>query len=110
MTTRALWKRLSPRKRCLIPADRYFEWHRNSRQPFRITLTDRPLFAFAGLYDTRKTKDGSETLHSCTILTCAANDFMAPIHDRMPIILSKEAEAVWLNRTLTDPEYLMTLL
>lgn len=104
------WKRLMPKRRCLVPADGYFEWDRTTRQPHRIHLTDRPLFAFAGLWDTWVAKDGSQRVDSCTIITCAASPSLAALHDRMPVILPPHAEAIWLNPAVTEPEPLLSLL
>ncbi|HEY2494907.1 MAG TPA: SOS response-associated peptidase [Paenibacillus sp.] len=87
------------RKRCLIPADGFYEWQKreNSKQPYRITLRSGSMFSFAGLYDTWIAPDGSKT-STCTIITTTPNSLMAPIHDRMPVILKPEDEMKWLNR------------
>jgi putative SOS response-associated peptidase YedK len=63
----------------------------------------------AGLWETWKTPSG-EPLHSCTIITTSANSLMEPIHDRMPVILTQEAEAAWLDRGIDDPVALTRLL
>jgi putative SOS response-associated peptidase YedK len=86
------------RKRCLIPADGYYEWKQvgGDKQPLRIRLRSRPAFMFAGLYDTWVRPDGSK-LHTCTILTTRANGKLAGIHPRMPVILREEDEARWLS-------------
>ena len=60
-----------------------------------ISRADGGLFAFAGLWAGLET--GGETLHSCTIVTCEPNDVIRPIHDRMPVVLSLEAETTWLD-------------
>jgi putative SOS response-associated peptidase YedK len=103
------FKHLVSRKRCLIPADGFFEWHRNTRRPHRIRLKKRDVFAFAGLYDTWRGPNG-ETVSSCTIITCQPNWFMASIHNRMPVILSREAEDIWLDRGTTAPEIVTSVL
>lgn len=99
------------RKRCLIPADSFYEWKRtgSTKQPMRITLKSGDLFSMAGLYDTWTTPDGS-VIHSCAILTTVPNELMGDIHDRMPVILRPEDEALWLDRTVTDPEPVRHLL
>ncbi|GGD04730.1 putative SOS response-associated peptidase YoqW [Thalassobacillus devorans] len=91
------FKSLMGKKRCLIVADSFYEWQRtdNGKQAKRITLNDRKLFAFAGLWD-KWTKD-EEEMFTCTILTKEANDFMNPIHDRMPVILPKEKQDEWIE-------------
>ena len=91
------------RRRCLILADGFYEWIRagKARQPMRILLTTGEPFAFAGLWETWTNPEG-ETIHSCTIVTTAANDLMRPIHDRMPVILLPEHESAWLNHSIED--------
>ena len=82
------------RRRCLVVADSFYEWKRDgrSRIPMRISLESGELFGFAGLWETWNSPDGRRIL-SCAIVTTAANEFMAPIHDRMPVILSQDAES-----------------
>ena len=84
-------------RRCLIPADGFYEWRTDDhgKQAVWISQPDGGLFAFAGLWAGLET--GGETLHSCTIVTCAPNDVIRPIHDRMPVVFSPEAEAAWLD-------------
>lgn len=79
-------------KRCLIIADGFYEWQKQgrSKQPYRITLKDGGLFAFAGLYDNWHEK------RTATIITTEPNTLMRPIHDRMPAILNPADEDVWL--------------
>jgi len=93
------FKKLILRKRCLIPADGLYEWQRtdNGKVPYRIVLTDRTLFAFAGLYDVWRTPSG-EDMGTCTILTTVPNELMAKIHDRMPVILDRDQEDTWLSK------------
>ncbi|MQG75844.1 MAG: SOS response-associated peptidase, partial [SAR202 cluster bacterium] len=75
----------------------------------RIGLKDWELFSFAGLWESWTDKESGTDLHSCTIITCPANELVSPIHDRMPVILPKEAEASWLAPT-EDMESLQSLL
>jgi len=97
------FKNLMARKRCLIVADSFYEWKKsdNSKQPKRIQLKDRRLFAFAGLWD--KWQQGDEELFTCTMLTKDANDFMRDIHHRMPIILPKDKEDEWITPRKIQP-------
>lgn len=97
------FKNLISRKRCLIVADSFYEWQRteDQKQPKRIHLAERKLFAFAGLWD--KWHHNDKTLFTCTILTREANPFMQNIHHRMPIILPKEKEEEWIK-----PEHMET--
>lgn len=86
------------RQRCLIAADGFYEWQRlskTSKQPYHIALENDETFAFAGLWSMWE-KDGT-TLATCTILTTEANELMAPLHHRMPVILAKDDEEDWLN-------------
>lgn len=86
------------RRRCLVPADSFYEWQaveeRKAKQPWRIGLRGGGLFAFAGLWQTEPAFGGTACF---TILTTAANDYLAPLHERMPAILPPEAYAVWLS-------------
>lgn len=99
------------RKRCLIPADGFYEWQKSgtSKQPMRILLKEREIFSMAGLYDTWNAPDGTK-LHTCTILTTKPNPLVSPIHDRMPVILRREDEALWLDRERFDSDRLHSLL
>jgi putative SOS response-associated peptidase YedK len=97
-------------RRCLVPASGFYEWKQagQGKQPYCIRLRGGELFAFAGLYDTWHDADGSE-LHSFTIITTAPNPLVAPIHNRMPVILRRDDEAAWLEQE-TDPADLQRLL
>ncbi|HEY8910220.1 MAG TPA: SOS response-associated peptidase [Desulfosporosinus sp.] len=99
------------RKRCLIVADGFYEWKKegSTKRPHRITLTNKELFGFAGLWDTWKSPAG-DMVNSCSIITTTPNELMAPIHDRMPVILLKEVEQVWLDQSITDSHFLKSLL
>ncbi|RUS46472.1 SOS response-associated peptidase [Cohnella sp. AR92] len=98
-------------KRCILPADGFYEWQRSAggKKPMRITLKRGGLFSLAGLYETWTSPSG-EKLHTCTILTTAPNRLMAEIHDRMPVILKPEDEALWLDRQVREPAALRQLL
>lgn len=98
------------RSRCLIVADGFYEWQKTgkAKQPSFIRLKqDRP-FAFAGLAE--HWHRGDQTIDSCTIVTTAANELMAPIHDRMPVILAPEDYEEWLDPQFPDKEKLLALL
>jgi putative SOS response-associated peptidase YedK len=85
------------RHRCLIVADGFYEWQREgARQPFHITRADREPFAFAGLRTAWQDPQG-EWLRSCTIVTTQANEAIAGIHPRMPVMLERDEEALWLD-------------
>jgi putative SOS response-associated peptidase YedK len=91
------------RKRCLIPADGFYEWEpgERGRIPHWIYRADGYPVGFAGLWSTRTNEQGEWT-RSCSILTTEARGVVAPLHDRMPIALRPESWATWLNRSLTD--------
>lgn len=96
------------RRRCLIPADGYYEWTKQGKKktPMYIKHTEREIFAFAGLWENWEQPDGG-WLHSCAILTTDANERIRPIHHRMTVILEPEDYALWLApRELTPDEWL----
>ncbi|MGO0062616.1 SOS response-associated peptidase [Brevibacillus fluminis] len=105
------FRRLLERKRCLVPADGFYEWQQRpeGKQPMRIMLKSQELFAFAGLFDSWTRSDG-EKVHSCTIITTTPNDVVKGIHDRMPVILRPEDEAIWLDRDHYDTKLIRSLL
>jgi putative SOS response-associated peptidase YedK len=84
--------------RCLIVADGFYEWRaeETGKKPVWITRPDRAPFAFAGLWSAARRADGS-AVHSCAIVTCRPGEVVAPIHDRMPVILGQAAERAWLE-------------
>lgn len=86
------------RRRCLIPASGFYEWQQQTsgKQPFYFTPVDGDLMAFAGLWEQWRAPDGA-VVESYTILTTAANEIVAPIHDRMPVILPPDLDALWLD-------------
>ncbi len=92
------------RTRCLIPASGFFEWtgEKASRKPWFISAVDGKPLTFAGLFETWKDRESGEEIKSCTIITCAANDFMARIHIRMPVILDQKDWRSWLYEPRTD--------
>lgn len=88
------------RRRCLVLADGFYEWRQDagqkSKTPMFIQLKSRQPFAFAGLWEIWHATDGSE-IRSCTIITTQPNELMAPIHNRMPVILPSQAYPFWLS-------------
>ncbi|MDE2836112.1 MAG: SOS response-associated peptidase [Chloroflexota bacterium] len=99
------------RRRCLIPADGFYEWRRTgaARQPVRVTLASGEPFALAGLWDAWRDPRG-EVVESCTIITTDANDLLQPVHDRMPVILPEEFESLWLDEQMQDAAALASML
>lgn len=86
------------RRRCLIPADGFYEWkrHGGGKQPFFFRMRDEAPFGFAGLWE-RWEGEGGRVINSCTILTTEANDVVRPVHDRMPVILHPGDYDLWLD-------------
>ena len=106
------YRTLLKKKRCLVLADGFYEWQKHddgSKTPMRITLADGAPFALAGLWDVWKTPEG-EWLKTCTVITTSPNTLMESIHNRMPALLTREAEVEWLNKANDDAGYLKSLL
>ena len=99
------------RHRCLIPANGFYEWQRQERgkQPYFVRMRDERVFAFAGLRDRWESPDEG-VKETCTILTTAANAVLAPIHDRMPVILPPTEYARWLDPAQQNTDSLAPLL
>ena len=99
-------------RRCLIPADGFYEWRDDERgkTPIWVSRPDGDLFAFAGVWAALPARDGSGDLHSCAIVTCEPNELIRPIHDRMPVILSPTHEARWLEPELAEGDLLSLLV
>lgn len=99
--------------RCLVPASGFYEWaaatDRGPKVPHFFQRHDGGLFAFAGLYEVWRGRDGEE-VRSYAIVTTAANEVVAPVHARMPVILAPEAEAQWRDPAITDPSVVLPLL
>ncbi len=90
-------------KRCLVLSDGFYEWKKVGKDkiPFRITLSDNSPFAMAGIWDIWKNPNG-ELIKSFSIITTEANELMKELHHRMPVILNREDEKAWLNKTHPD--------
>jgi putative SOS response-associated peptidase YedK len=92
------------KRRCLIVIDGFYEWIKEgkSKRPFHIRRVDRQPFALAGVWDKWRNDDKTETIESCSIVTCASRGVIAPIHDRMPVILAKESWELWMQGNADD--------
>ncbi len=97
-------------RRCLVPADGFYEWMKvdGKKQPYLIGVGEGQPFALAGLWEAWQHE--GQTIESCTILTTDANERLRALHDRMPVILPKEAHALWLDPLVKDPARLVPLL
>jgi len=98
-------------KTCLVLADGFYEWDKKSGKslPYRFTLKDREVFAFAGLWSQWKSKDGTQVYRSFTIMTTVANETVRKVHDpknRMPVILDKFSEPYWLAKDISPNDLL----
>ena len=98
-------------RRCLIPASGFFEWARVGKEktPYYFRLKSSEMFAFAGLYDIWKDAENVE-MRTYTIITAGANELVARIHDRMPVILSPKVGDLWADNSAFDPSRLLPLL
>jgi putative SOS response-associated peptidase YedK len=118
VATSGAFKRAFAKRRCLVPADGFYEWQRlpgkKNKQPYFIHRPDDEPFAFAGLWEVWRpdAEEGEEPepLRSTTIITTTANEEMAKIHDRMPVILPPSAWEAWLDPDNDDLEALGKLL
>jgi len=112
LTEKRMFSPLLKDHRCLVPISGFYEWKAtggSAKQPYFIHRRDVPLMLLAGLYDEARDEDG-EPRGSFTIITTAANDRLAPFHDRMPAVLDDDAAAVWMDREETEPAPLTHLL
>ena len=108
---RPAYRQAFRRRRCLVPADGFYEWKRQGRSkvPFYIRMRDGRPFAMAGLWERWDGPDGTP-VESCAIVTTAANELVRAIHDRMPVILRPEDYEAWLDPAVNDPGRLRALL
>jgi len=111
LAEKASFRNAFKKRRCLVPADGFYEWRKEGKEkiPTYIFQKSREPFAFAGLWETWKSPE-DEVVRSCTIVTTEPNSFVEPIHNRMPVMLSEEAEALWLDPLTEDPAVLKQLL
>ncbi|HCX32690.1 MAG TPA: DUF159 family protein [Rhodocyclaceae bacterium] len=101
------------RRRCLIPVDGFYEWKREggTKLPYYFRLARAEPFALGGLWEVRAERGGEGgVLRTCAILTTGANELMAPVHDRMPVIVPPEAQALWLSADAQGERELAPLL
>lgn len=108
---KAAFRRALLHRRCVVPATGFYEWKKlpAGKQPYYFFLKSGRPMALAGLWECWSGGEGS-VLETFTILTTQANQLLAPIHDRMPVLLSPEATEAWLDPRLHQPEKLLPLL
>ena len=87
------------RRRCIIPASGFYEWVRKGevKQPWYVSMADGSPMLFAGIWETWTEPETREEIISCSIATTSPNDFMMPIHNRMPVVLSPEGSEAWMS-------------
>ncbi|MDX6217288.1 MAG: hypothetical protein QOG99_2872 [Frankiales bacterium] len=106
VTAKPAFRKAYAGRRCLVPADGYYEWKQEGADKQPWYLTTREPLSMAGLYEHWKTPEG-DWLSTCTIITTSAPDDVGEIHDRAPLLVPKEHWAVWLDRTVADPGQLL---
>lgn len=112
VSTTAAFRDSFARKRCLIPADGFYEWEpaENGRTPHWVYRADGHPMVFAGIWATRLDPDTNEWNRTCSIITTTAEGRISNIHDRMPVSLIPDVWSAWLDRDLQDPEAARALL
>lgn len=109
---KAVYRKPFKSQHCLIPANFFYEWSNetNPKTPYVIKMKDDSIFTFAGLYDKWQDKESGKTIYSYTIITTTPNKLIERIHNRMPVIFTKENEKEWLNPDITEPDHMLSLL
>jgi putative SOS response-associated peptidase YedK len=99
------------RRRCLIPSDGFYEWKTEGKKkiPYTFSLKSGAPLVYAGLYEQWIAPD-KKTVETCTIITTQANSVVEPVHDRMPVIVPKVAQELWLNPEIKEPSRLLDIL
>lgn len=101
ITDKPAFKNALLKRRCLVPANGFYEWRQSDKMPFRIYLKTADLFAMAGIWETWKDAEG-RPINSFSIITTTPNSLMEKLHNRMPVILPPEKEAAWLQENNVD--------
>ena len=106
------FRQAARRRRCLLPASGFYEWQATpaGKQPWYISARDGSLLAMAGLFEAWRPDESAPWRMTCCVVTTDANALMAPIHDRMPVLVPREHWARWLSRELQEPAAVAPLL
>lgn len=98
-------------RRCLVPMSGFYEWQKRGilKQPYFIALSDERVMAVAGLWERWEGAEDA-AIESCTLLTTESNDLIAPLHERMPVIVAPENYELWLNPSVEDPTVIRPLI
>ena len=112
LTQKPAFREAFKRRRCLIPADGFYEWRTlaGKKVPFFVTMKNGQPFAMAGLWERWRESEDAEPLDSCTIITTQPNELVSELHDRMPAIVPPEHFGPWLDREVRDTEALGELI
>ena len=115
VSEKPMFRSLVANRRCLVPASGFFEWQNRGegerKQPYFIHVKDEPIIAFAGLWDETRPENASDSVSgSFTIITTGASKSMSSLHHRMPVILERNEEALWLASDVDEPDAVLPLL
>lgn len=112
LLTKSWAKKYIQTQRCIVPATGFFEWQKreDGKQPMYIHLKDSAYFAFAGLFSVYTHPKTGDKVNTFAIITTSPNALMAPIHHRMPVMLTKEGGETWLNPDIVEIEQIQPLL
>lgn len=105
-------KRAMIKTRCIIPADGFYAWKKVGKKtaiPYRFVATDQELFSFAGMWEEFEDSEGHE-LHTFTIITTAANVMVASVQERMPVMLTRAAEKIWMEKESSEEDLINVLV
>jgi putative SOS response-associated peptidase YedK len=100
------------KNRCIIPADGFYAWKKVGKKtsiPYRLVTNDQDLFSFAGIWEEFEDTDGNE-FHTFSLITAESNGIAATIHDRMPVIFTREDEKIWLNKDSSEDNLMRILI
>ena len=111
ITEKPSFKNAFQKRRCLIPADGFYEWQKlgKMKKPLRFSLKSGEPFGLAGLYETWVSPE-KESINTCTIITTEPNDLLRPIHDRMPVIVQKEFQDFWIDPDNHNQKGLLSIM
>ncbi|MDT5002736.1 MAG: hypothetical protein QOK12_4841 [Mycobacterium sp.] len=111
VTEKSAFKTAASKRRCLVPADGYYEWMATGDGKVPIYLHGDGVLGFAGLYEIRRDPDDPEQwLWTYTIITCTTQDALGHVHDRSPVVLPADLHSAWLDPTMTDSATVRELL
>ncbi|MDB5256367.1 MAG: hypothetical protein JWM14_1062 [Chitinophagaceae bacterium] len=100
------FKHIVKNQRCLVPSDGFFEWRKEGKNkvPYRFNLNNEEAFSYAGLWDSWKNEETGDVVNTFTIITTEANKVVKSVHDRMPVILRKDLEKLWIAEDVTESQ------